>query len=90
MATSLAELNSINASIELFPNPANGMVNIHNSSIEKTQRVLLYQTQGKQVEELESRSRKINVSKLPNGLYFVRFELASGEVVTKKLVVQKD
>ncbi len=89
MATGVAESNLSNTSFELFPNPADRVVNIQSKNA-GIQRIIVYHSDGKLIDEPQGSARKIHLSDLPTGLYYVRSELFNGEAVTKKLIVQKE
>ncbi|WP_298767444.1 T9SS type A sorting domain-containing protein [uncultured Polaribacter sp.] len=71
-------LNSFN----LYPNPTNNVLNISTDLEIKDCKV--YNVIGKKV--LESKSKEINVTNLPKGMYLIQIITAKGKSVTKKFV----
>ena len=70
--------------VAVYPNPAKDFININtNSKVSKTS---VYSTDGKQL--LEDSSSKINVSKLPAGVYLLKIDFADGKTSTQKIVKQ--
>ena len=70
--------------IAIYPNPAKDFVNINTNS--KVSKVTVFGTDGKQL--LEDSNSKINVSKLPAGVYLLKIDFADGKSSTQKIVKQ--
>jgi len=70
--------------ISLYPNPTKDFVNINTTS--KVSKVTVFGTDGKQL--LEDFTSKINVSKLPAGVYIMKVDFADGKSSTQKIVKQ--
>ncbi|MDP4817489.1 MAG: T9SS type A sorting domain-containing protein, partial [Flavobacteriales bacterium] len=77
LETSINEYNGVINDLKVFPNPANGIVNIYYNS-EKPVTVEIFNLQGQVVRSVNGlaagiRTETIAVSDLAKGLYFVRF-----------------
>lgn len=70
--------------VAVYPNPAKDFINISTNS--KVSKTTVYSTDGKQL--LEDSSTKINVSKLPAGVYLLKIDFADGKTSTQKIVKQ--
>lgn len=68
----------------IYPNPTKDVVNINTTL--KISKVTVFGADGKQL--LEDSSSKINVSKLPAGVYLLKIDLADGKSSTQKIVKQ--
>lgn len=68
--------------INVYPNPANSMLNIE---CENLQMVEIYNLQGQLVKSQAGDATAISVSDLANGLYMVRIQTAEG-IYTQKIV----
>lgn len=66
--------------VKVYPNPVTNMLSIESENL--VEQVLLSDLQGKQV--LISYGNKIDISSIPNGLYFITIQI-KGEIVTKKI-----
>ena len=73
-----------NVEINIFPNPANTVLQltVNNEHLAVSS---LYNTLGEQV--LTTKQKEIDVSGLPNGIYFLEVKTAEG-VLSKKIIVQ--
>ena len=71
--------------IIFYPNPSSNYIFWSDSRIEN---IKLFNIEGR-VQEIfiDNKSRKIDISKLTPGLYFIRFNLQSS-LLTKKLIVK--
>ena len=79
------DVNETNASISVYPNPANSMLNI--ASTERCDYRLINST-GQEVAVGSTQGLKqINVSNLPKGIYFLHLSTGS-KVNTQKIVVE--
>ena len=70
--------------VSVYPNPTKDFVNINSSS--KVTKVTIFSADGKQLAE--DSSTKINVSKLPAGVYLMRIDFIDGKSSTQKIVKQ--
>ncbi|WP_298767438.1 choice-of-anchor Q domain-containing protein [uncultured Polaribacter sp.] len=69
-------------SFSLYPNPTNNVLNI--STDLEIKKCKVYNVIGKKV--LQSKSKEINVTNLPKGMYLIQIITAKGKSVTKKFV----
>lgn len=70
--------------VSIYPNPTKDFVNINTSS--KVSKVTVFGTDGKQL--LEDSTSKINVSKLPAGVYLMKIDFTDGKSSAQKIVKQ--
>lgn len=70
--------------ISIYPNPTKDFVNINTNS--KVSKVTVFSVDGKQL--LEDSTTKINVAKLPAGVYLMKIDFADGKSSTQKIVKQ--
>ena len=78
------EPNNVNL-LDFYPNPASKELNFSNyNSIEK---VTIYSINGKKVESKDLINKRLDISNLATGTYFVKIQSDNVEV-TKKLVIQ--
>lgn len=80
--------NSDSVNVFFVPNPANDFVEIYfdQSQNELLEKVFIFNKRGVHIKA--ALSSKINISDLPQGLYFAQIFFKSGKVVTKKLIKQ--
>lgn len=74
---------------DIYPNPANTFITINNKNA--TFSGFILNSNGQKVlmiEKTNSLSRKIDISKLSNGIYFLQLIDANGDFFTEKLIVQ--
>lgn len=73
--------------INIFPNPANETLTVSSGNLQfSIHHVIITDINGKRIMNFTQSS--VNISLLPDGLYFLRVELTSGESVVRKIVVQ--
>lgn len=58
--------------ITVFPNPANGILNISNPGTIKNERIFLTDIMGRTLEKLDGNTTAINISNLEAGVYFLK------------------
>ncbi len=78
-------------SISLYPNPSAGILNIELKTKEEAAEVNIMNYIGEEVfrtSNLVPRTSQIDISSLPEGIYFVKIKTTEG-IVTKKIVVQR-
>jgi hypothetical protein len=87
-ALSIVENNYENNKISIYPNPANEILNISLANqINSKQQVLIFNAIGQLYKKLElKQSQAINISDLPNGLYFIKISNYSN--TTQKFIKQ--
>jgi hypothetical protein len=69
----------------IFPNPVHNSLNISNNSNVNILRVILFDLQGKQIQELDPNSSPIDLTPLALGIYLICIETPSGGYVHKFL-----
>ncbi|WP_108804711.1 T9SS type A sorting domain-containing protein [Aquimarina sp. Aq107] len=74
--------------INLYPNPASSFVQFSTNSFDK---LVVFNSNGSEVLVLENRNKenKLDISKFPDGLYFVKIYNENGSILVKKLQVNK-
>lgn len=79
------------AHIQIAPNPSNGNFTLSNNSSENIEEILIYNTNGKIVwkQEAQENEQQIDVSFFSTGLYLMKVHLEDGEVISRKLMIQK-
>ncbi len=86
-------LNEVNHEdgFTVFPNPSTGIVNIKSNKNLNIKEVIIYNTMGQSVlfktEQTTTNLIKLNLSHLPNGLYFLNIMNDEG-VISKKITIQ--
>ena len=85
---SIVESNSVQE-LRLYPNPAGHQFTLDNGQ-ELMKEVYLYDVMGRKVQHLpvNAPSTTVDVSDLPNGIYVVKINTASGVLVRKVQVVR--
>lgn len=81
-------VRSLANKISVFPNPSNGVFKVQNAGF-NADIAEIYNTMGEKVytKTLNSDSETLNLSHLPNGIYFLQLTLE--ETVTKKIMINK-
>jgi hypothetical protein len=69
----------------IYPNPANNVVNIMGADIKN---VKIYNSMGQSILN-QHNTNVINVSKLQNGIYLLFIEVSQGNIIQKKIIIQK-
>jgi hypothetical protein len=81
--------NQLNASVEIYPNPARKVMNIGNSADIQLERVLIYDLNGRLIQSVDlsnmDREVSVNVANLASGVYLVQFE-AQGVTAIRRLI----
>lgn len=70
--------------ISIYPNPTKGVVNVKVSS--GIEQIELFDAQGKRI--MSTTKATLDLSGLPNGLYFVKVHTASDVIKVQKIVKQ--
>jgi OOP family OmpA-OmpF porin len=78
------------ASIEVYPNPANDVINFKFSDANTKRKIELYNKIGELVlsEDAPTQNSLLNIHHLQSGVYFVKVSYANGMSVVKKVVKQ--
>ena len=82
--TQINDITSIeNKNIYIFPNPSNGTLNINFREDSSQELISIYDSNANLVKQIKSNARnnQIDLSKYPNGLYFVRARNQSKKVL---------
>ncbi|MBL1222329.1 T9SS type A sorting domain-containing protein [Chryseobacterium sp. L7] len=82
-ALSTSETAKSKTDISLYPNPGSDI--IHLKSDEEIKNIMITSLDGKSVLKT-SDMKKIDISKLPKGVYILKGELKNGNTVSKKLI----
>ncbi len=82
----------INSSLSVYPNPTTGEINVSiNSQAETLHTIAVFNLLGQQVAAVKGIAGKdyysLNISGMSKGIYFVKFDFASGSV-TRKVLLQ--
>ena len=82
-----SNLNTETNEISVYPNPASGFFVL--SGVDASGQAIIYNAIGEQIGtwKLISGNNKIDVSKLPKGIYFVQIKTGD-TIVTKKIIIQ--
>ncbi len=83
------ENNKFTSSIEVFPNPSQGIINIELiSPTDEIQNVILFSIEGKEIMniKLSSNQTEIDLSNIPPGIYLLEGKTKSGNIFRKKLI----
>lgn len=84
--TSINEKSNLQKQVSVYPNPSHGIFNIALPAIANEVQIEIYNLSGQQIENIFIKDKGIiNLSKLPNGIYFVKV-IHQHQVVTKKIV----
>ena len=80
-------VNDQTFNVEIYPNPAQSVLNFSSDYEYGKLSVLILNAQGQEVKKFAfSGSRTIDVSELPSGIYFVK--VLGGTMITKKIVIR--
>jgi hypothetical protein len=77
--------------ISLYPNPADNMVTIENSGIEKISKLDIYDITSKRIYTLSNNSLNkisIDVSQFDKGIYLIELSSENNSKITKKLILK--
>ena len=82
-------LSSVEPLFEIYPNPSEGIVNLSVGDLSSLEQVQIFDTNGKLVRTFNMpRSNSLDLSKMAEGLYFMRVQFESGEIVSKKFILR--
>ena len=79
--------NSTQLSVSFYPNPAKNQIKIKLNNSNNLKSVKIYNNKGSLA--FKSNKNMINVSKLPNGIYFIQIITSKGKAV-KKIIINKN
>jgi len=81
---------NIDSGLKIYPNPASQMINIQTDNVQSSIKgVSVYDVTGKAMHgstSLTMTNATVDVSNLPNGLYFLHVEMSNGQRVVRKMV----
>jgi len=84
LATGMEE--SMNPSINLYPNPSNGIVYL---SGDKAKSIIVFNLIGNSVFELNEAISKIDMNALNDGIYIIQIKMDNGFIINKKVSLIK-
>ncbi len=84
--TNIGKVNNTQDDVILYPNPAGKELNISYSADMNVKSIAVYNLVGKQMSgyRVGSNSARINIEKIPSGIYFVRLTDNTGRVVATR------
>lgn len=87
-ASSTTEELEFQKNIKVYPNPSNGIFNISNKNQQSTTNLKIINTLGKVIrsQELSLKNNQINISKEPEGIYFLQITNSQNHIITKKII----
>jgi len=74
--------------VNVYPNPANEVININSDYTIRTVALVNYVGQTVFTDFVNGNTFQINVSNYTTGMYFVRIETVEGNVITKRITVE--
>ena len=81
--------STFKTAVSVFPNPATEFVGINDEN-DRVVRIEFYNLTGRQLKSSTiSRSEKVNVWDLPNGVYFVRLLDKNNHIVTTQRITKR-
>lgn len=89
--SSISDYNVTRNIFEVYPNPAQSVLNISLNQVAKTSSILITDITGKQViaqPEIKTAKLSFNIGNLPAGVYFVRL-IQDGKTYTRKFAINK-
>lgn len=81
--SSVTDINK-SVNINISPNPTTSIINIE--PFGQINSVYLYNTSGVFLLSQKNNFSQLDISKLPKGIYFLKIELDTGEIIVKKIV----
>lgn len=83
-AASLSTIKNLSTDFSVFPNPILNEITIN--SEEKIDRIIIFDSSGKKVFNLKFPKKKIDISILSKGIYFIKIEFSGNKSVFKKAI----
>jgi len=75
--------------VEIYPTPADRLVNIKFNNADNIQNAEIYSIEGKLVQKLNPQTDvEINTSGFNDGMYMLRVQYSDGQIKTEKIVIQ--
>ncbi len=93
--TNIEEYNYVDANLSVFPNPNVGVFTIEiNDMVDQELHLTIFNSLGKfiysqNIETNGNASKRIDLSSLSSGIYFIRIDTDSKKVYRSKIVIQK-
>lgn len=85
--TAINHIYNTPLSVEIFPNPANTIININLPDRNSTYQYKIYNLLGKQVDSNKLNGNTINIEQIPAGMYFIQIQdLSSKQIYTQKIL----
>lgn len=85
-AIGIDEKGNSQSAIDVYPNPSSTFITLTANNLQAETPITFFEVTGKQVfSETLSANKTINISHLPNGIYFLELDI-EGELVRKKMV----
>ena len=74
--------------LKIFPNPTQDILNLAYDETLKIERVNIFDFQGQLIKllQVENQISQIEISDIPNGVYFIKIETRNGQFVFKKFI----
>ncbi len=85
-ATNVGNVHQSADRVAVYPNPANNYINVDFGKYDNINKVSIYNLVGKNVGNynVSGNSAKLNIEKIPTGVYFIRLSDKSGNIVTTR------
>lgn len=71
--------------IEIIPNPTKGLLHVELDGSDSIDKVIVYNSMGQGLVHLENNS-KLDISDLPNGIYYINIKTTNGTTERKKII----
>jgi len=79
-----------NIPVKIYPNPASSLIKIIGIKSNQVQKIELFDVRGKNMENiLIHRDNTVDISKIIEGIYFLKISKINGEVITKRFIKTK-
>jgi DNA-binding beta-propeller fold protein YncE len=88
----LPPANTVNKTVDVYPNPASQFIVVYNYSMENTRTASLYNMNGTLVQQkqLQQSASRMDVSNLPAGLYILKITDAKRtNIRTEKIIINR-
>lgn len=84
--TSVGSVSQSSDGVLVYPNPANNVINVQFGKYKNIQNVSIYNLVGRQMANynVSGTDAKLNISKIPTGVYFIRLSDNNGNIVTTR------
>ena len=80
-------LNEVDELVFIYPNPSKGVItfNINSNEFNITD-VIIFDISGKMILNKKNKSNRVDLSHLPNGVYFLQLTTSNNILLTKKII----